>query len=126
MVVFTRKSHFTLMLVALLCIALIGAYYSYRYFHAKDLCSAGVDREVLYSAYPSLRELSERQQQETERLLARQRAEDIAINQGIGEAGSLSPEEVLRMSVNQVSEIAALRREHRIAFEAQCRALARR
>lgn len=121
-----RRSGPRLALLAglLLLAAVVLALYGYRYFSAGDLC-ASADRETLYSSYPPLRELAERQQLETERLLARQRAEDIATNQELG-GESITPEEALRMSVNQVNEIAALRREHRAAFQRMCRELAGR
>lgn len=119
------QSRFRLALLAgLLLVVAVLVFYGYRHFHAADFC-AGTDREMLYSSYPSLRDLAERQQRETERLLARHRAEDIAVNQELGEEG-LTSEEALRMSVNQVEEIAALRREHRAAFERLCRDLAGR
>lgn len=95
-----------------------------QHFRATDPCLE-LEREALLSTYPELRELWERQQRETERLLARHRAQDVSVNVQLG-AERITPEEALRLSLGQIDELAALRREHQEIFHRTCRELARR
>jgi hypothetical protein len=113
-----------LFLVALVALVLVLAGLAWRHFDAGDLCESA-DRETLISRYPALAELAERQRQETERLLALQRAQDMAVNLQLSQ-DRISPEEALRLSLNQVNEIASLRAMHRQAFVQACRELSSR
>lgn len=113
-----------LYLVTLVALMLVFAGLAWRHFEAGDDCESA-DRETLISRYPALAELAERQRQETERLLALQRAQDMAVNVELGR-DRISPEEALRLSLNQVNEIASLRKMHQEAFIQTCRELSRR
>lgn len=104
---------------ALLVLAL--ALLAYQHFRPADPC-AELDRAALFSRYPALKALGERQEEEVARLLARHRAQDISINLELG-GERITPEEALRLSLNQVNEVSALRREHNEAFRRACRGL---
>ena len=109
-----------LLLLIVLALAAVAAY---RYLLTVDACETH-DRQALFLRYPELESLWTRQQEETERLLARQRAQDIAINLDLG-GERITPEEALRLSLNQINEISDLRREHKEIFRLTCRELAR-
>lgn len=110
-----------LFLVALVALMLVIAGLAWRHYDAGDFCESA-DRETIIARYPALAELADRQRQETERLLALQRAQDMAVNLELSH-DRISPEEALRLSLYQVNEIASLRRMHREAFVQACREL---
>lgn len=112
-----------LFLAALTALALVFAGLAWRHYAAADPCETA-DREALVARYPVLADLVERQRVESERLLVLQREQDMAVNQELSH-DRISPEEALRLSLNQVNEIAALRRMHRAAFVQTCREVTR-
>lgn len=119
-----RSGRGRLLAALLLLIALaLAAVAAYRYLLTVDACET-LDRQALFLRYPELESLWTRQQEETERLLARQRAQDIAINLDLG-GERITPEEALRLSLNQINEISDLRREHKEIFRLTCRELVR-
>ena len=78
--------------------------------------------QELVQRHPELQALLDRQRLETERLLARHRAEDVMINMQMS-SQRISPEEALRRSMEQVQEVAELRRRQERDFRARCREL---
>ena len=76
----------------------------------------------LVDLYPELDTLVQRQRAETERLLARHRAQDVIINMQMS-SNKITPEVALRLSQGQVDELAALRRRQEDDFQALCRSL---
>lgn len=111
-------------LAALVALVLVFAGLAWRHLNSGDICESA-DRDTLISRYPALAELAERQRQETEKLLALQRAQDMAINVELGR-DRISPDEALRLSLNQVNEVATLRARQREAFVQTCRELSKR
>ncbi len=75
--------------------------------------------QELVQRHPELQALLDRQRLETERLLARHRAEDVMINMQMS-SQRISPEEALRRSMDQVQEVAELRRRQERDFRARC------
>ena len=119
-----QKRKVGLFLAALIVLVLVFAGLAWRHYGSADPCETA-DREALVVRYPALADLVERQRLESERLLVLQREQDMAVNQQLSQDG-ISPEEALRLSLNQVNEIAALRRMHRAAFVQVCREVTRR
>lgn len=119
-----QKRKAGLFLAALTALALVFAALAWRHYGVGDPCETA-DREALIARYPVLAELVERQRLESERLLVLQREQDMAINLELSQ-DRISPEEALRLSLNQVNEIAALRRMHRGAFVQICREVTQR
>ncbi len=107
--------------LALLIALTAAAVGIHQYSRWADPC-AGLDRHTLFARYPAMEALWIQQQEETERLLARQRAQDIAINLDLG-GERITPEEALRLSLNQIHEISDLRQEHKEIFQRTCREL---
>lgn len=104
-----------------LLVALLGLV-AYQHFRPGDPC-AELGREELLARYPALEDLSARQQEETDRLLARHRAQDIAVNLQLG-SDRISPDEALHLSLNQVNELSELRTGHKEIFYRTCREVA--
>jgi hypothetical protein len=119
-----QKRKLGLFLTALIALVLVFAGLAWRHYGAGDPC-ATADREALIARHPALADLAERQRAESERLLVLQREQDMAINLELSH-DRITPEEALRLSLNQVNEIAALRRMHRDAFVRTCRELTQR
>lgn len=76
----------------------------------------------LAARYPGLKKLQQRQRRVTEALLVRQRAQDIVINLKMNST-QISPEQALQLSMQQVREVAALRKHQQQAFIALCHQL---
>ena len=79
-------------------------------------------RAELAKTYPALAELPERQNFESNQLLARQRAQDFMINLEMS-SEQVDLEAALKASTSQIDEVAALRRRHSQDFYALCREL---
>lgn len=78
----------------------------------------------LVDLYPELGKLAEKQRLDAEHLLGRHREQDVLINMQM-RGNKISPEEALRLSVMQVEELAALRRQQENEFRSLCRRLDR-
>ena len=105
-------------------VSLWGAYQFYLYREqVMDPC-LNEGRSVMAKRYPELQKLLDRQRAESDRLMASQRAEDLMMNMELSPDSSLSPEETLKMSTNQVEELAKLRQRQNAEFLQECRRLA--
>ena len=93
----------------------------YRVFYAPDPCRTQATNELVVR-YPGLKKLQHRQQRATEALLIRQRAQDVVVNLKMNSA-QISPEQALQLSVQQVSELAALRKHQQQEFISLCHKL---
>ncbi len=76
----------------------------------------------LVDLYPELQTIVKKQRLDTERLLARHRAQDVMINMQMS-SRKITPEQALRLSMGQVEELAALRQRQDSEFQALCRRL---
>jgi len=108
-------------IAGVLLVALIVIVAIFRVFHVSDLCMTSPTAE-LTARYPGLKKLQQRQQRLTEALLARQRAQDIVINLKMNSV-QISPEQALQLSMQQVGEVAALRKHQQQEFIALCHKL---
>lgn len=79
-----------------------------------------LSRIELAKTYPDLDQLLQRQNLETNQLLARQRAEDFMINLEMS-SDQVDLEEALKSSTRQIDEVAALRQRQSKEFQALCR-----
>lgn len=80
--------------------------------------------QVLVQRYPALGELYKTQQAETEELLKEHRRQDVRINLELS-GQKIAPEDALRLSMQQIDELAALRERQRAEFMQQCREVVR-
>lgn len=79
-------------------------------------------RDVLVQRFPSLAELIEHQRQQTDDLMARQRAEDLMINMQLNDE-QFGREDAVKMSMLQIQQLAALRNQQKEEFNTTCRKL---
>ena len=79
--------------------------------------------EALVERYPQLKEIRERQQQETAKLLAMHRQQDVTVNLEMS-SEQISPEEALKLSLLQIDQLAALRKRHSEEFKKLCHKVA--
>ena len=104
-------------------VSLWGSYQFYLYREQiMDPC-LNEGHNVLAKRYPDLQKLLDRQRVESDQLMASQRAEDLMMNMELSPDSSLSPEETLKMSTNQIDQIAQLREKHDAEFLQECRRL---
>jgi len=84
-----------------------------------DPCTQ-LSRIELANTYAALGQLLQRQNLESNQLLARQRAEDFTINLEMS-SDQVDLEEALKSSTRQIDEVAALRQRQSREFQALCR-----
>lgn len=112
------------LIILVVPVSLWGSYQFYLYHEQiKDPC-LHEGRTVMAERYPELAALVKKQQQESDQLLASQRAEDLMINMQLSPDLSLSAEDTLKLSTTQIEELAKLRDKHKAEFLKECRRLA--
>jgi hypothetical protein len=72
--------------------------------------------------YPDLKHLRERQQNEMERLLEMHRRQDVIANLKMSN-DEITPEQALRLSLDQGNQIAAMRDRQHQEFDNMCEAI---
>ena len=105
-------------------VSLWGAYQFYLYHEQINDPCLNEGRHVLAKRYPALQKLLDKQRQESDRLMASQRAEDLMMNMELSPDTGMSAEDTLKMSTNQVEQIARLREKQNAEFLQECRRLA--
>lgn len=113
----TSKKWWIWLILVSVCVAGVGVYLAAVVFKS-DPCKTETE-EVLIERYPQLKVLREKQQEETEKLLEMQRQQDVIINLKMGNE-EISPDQALRFSLNQVDQLADLRKRHRKDFDKMC------
>lgn len=114
----------SLKLVLVVSVLIVGAGIGLQqWVQRADPCSRE-DEQALVKRYPGLKELYTAQQAETEELLREHRRQDVRINLELS-GQKIAPEDALRLSMQQIDELAALRKRQRAEFLRQCRARVR-
>lgn len=112
-----RKTWWIWILLAGLCIYGISQYS--RYYKAKNNPCLTETQGVLMDRYPQLKELKDKQDDETEKLLEKHRQQDVIVNLKMSNA-ELSPDQALRISIGQIDQVAAMRKRQNEDFENMC------
>ena len=114
---FVRKTWWIWLISAGICIFGIGLYLVFVKNNSDPCLTETV--EVLINRYPQLKDLKEKQQDETAKLLAMQRQQDLMVNLEMS-SEQISPEQALRLSLGQIDQLAELRKRHSDEFKNLC------
>ena len=104
-------------MLAGLCIYGVSQYS--RHYKAKHNPCLTETVDVLIDRYPQLKELKDKQDDETEKLLEMHRQQDVIVNLKMSNA-ELSPDQALRISLGQIDQVAALRKRQHEEFKNMC------
>lgn len=91
-----------------------------RYYQEKTDPCLNENREVLAQRFSALAELIVRHQQQTDELMARQRAVDLMLNMQMTDE-QFGSEEAIKMSRMQIQQLADLRKQQKEEFNRVCR-----
>jgi uncharacterized membrane-anchored protein YhcB (DUF1043 family) len=108
------------LIVAIVLVAGTGIYFLIIKYTA-DPCRTET-QEALMEIYPDLKSLRERQQNEMERLLEMHRQQDVIANLKMSN-DEITPEQALRLSLDQGNQIAAMRERQHQEFNNMCEAI---
>lgn len=107
-------------MAAIVLVAGTGIYFLTIKYTA-DPCKTET-QESLMEMYPDLKSLRERQQNEMERLLEMHRQQDVIANLKMSN-DEITPEQALRLSLDQGNQIAAMRKRQHQEFNNMCEAI---
>jgi len=108
------------LVVAIVLVAGTGIYFLTIKYTA-DPCKTET-QESLMEMYPDLKSLRGRQQNEMERLLEMHRRQDVIANLKMSN-DEITPEQALRLSLDQGNQIAAMRKRQHQEFNNMCEAI---
>lgn len=104
-------------MVAGLCVLSVTLYLSFVKKNSDPCLTETV--EVLTDRYPQLKKLKERHQEETARLLAMHRQQDVTVNLEMN-SEQINPEEALKLSLLQINQLEDLRKRQNEEFNKLC------
>jgi flagellar basal body-associated protein FliL len=105
-------------ILAVVVIAVISLYLLSDIFESNPCDTETV--EVLIGRYPQLKDLKTRQEHQMEKLLEIQRQQDVIVNLQMS-SDKLSADTALRLSLDQVAQVAAVRKRQHEQFDKMCR-----
>ena len=114
---FVKKTWWLWLIVIVLCGYGVSQYWVFLKKKNDPCLTQTVD--ALVEQYPRLKELREKQQNETAKLLAMQRQQDVIVNLEMS-SEQMSPEQALRMSIGQIDQLAELRKHQSEEFRNMC------